>query len=91
MSKRKEARIDRCEKCDTVTYVHKHHILKKSVFGEGETIDLCPNCHTKYHEFLYKQDIDQKDMEANLFAWFKWFHAMILILGIIISLLISIN
>ncbi len=48
---RKEAKRGRCEKCGKTFYVHSHHIFPKAIFGDGETVKLCPNCHTHYHEY----------------------------------------
>ncbi len=48
---RKESKRGRCEKCGINFYVHSHHIKPKAIFGKGEKIDLCPNCHTHFHEY----------------------------------------
>jgi 5-methylcytosine-specific restriction endonuclease McrA len=48
----KEAKKGTCKKCGNYFYVHEHHILPKSKFGkDGETVELCPNCHTHFHEY----------------------------------------
>ncbi len=81
----KEAKKERCEKCKEYFYVHDHHILKKSIFGEGETKKLCPNCHTHYHEYLKKQDIDPEDMKQNLYIWLKWFYTVAVIAVVVVG------
>ncbi len=41
-----------CDKCKELHYCDKHHILPKGIFGEGDTVYLCKNCHDKFHRFF---------------------------------------
>lgn len=88
--KRKEAKQEKCRKCNKYFYVHDHHILPKSIFGEGEKVVLCPNCHTHFHEYLNKQDVNEKDVSKYLYHWYNWYYTIVVIvvLGLIIKLLI---
>lgn len=90
MAQRKEARREICEKCKQEFYVHRHHILSKALFGEGETIDLCPNCHTHYHEYANKNLKNPKNKEEVLRVWNKWFKS-ITITCIIIALYLAVD
>ena len=65
----------RCRKCGALTYVDKHHILPKNIFGKhGETVDLCPNCHSDYHQELGYKNLKNPDMKYHFRAWYKWFY-----------------
>ena len=67
----------KCEKCGEFHYCEAHHILPQKLFGEGEIVWLCPNCHDEYHRSLgYKflQKINKQSMEFYLEKWFKWLY-----------------
>ena len=69
----KEARKGQCSKCKNYFYVHQHHILPKSIFGKkGETADLCPNCHTHFHEFSKQHTQNPKDAGEARELWNIW-------------------
>lgn len=68
----KEMKMGECRKCKQFFYIHDHHILSKSVFGEGETAPLCPNCHTHFHEYCKKNTINPKDQEEAIEIWKYW-------------------
>ena len=84
----KEAKKGTCEKCGIFFYVHDHHVLPKSIFGKkGETVPLCPNCHTHFHEYSKKETTDPHDEEEALEIWTIWLKTVsvvvtMLILGI---------
>ncbi len=61
-----------CQKCLKYGIVEEHHILPKSTFGMGETFDLCPNCHTDYHEKLGSKNLKNDSMEFHFNAFFRW-------------------
>ncbi len=69
---RKEARRGECEKCGNEFYVHAHHVKSKSIFGKGETVDLCPNCHTHFHEYSNLNTKNPKDANEADVIWKKW-------------------
>ncbi len=75
-----------CAKCNTFTYVDKHHILPKNIFGEiGDKVILCPNCHREYHKALGYKNLKNKDMKFHLQFWYKWFYGAIILLIIFLS------
>ena len=81
----KEARKGTCAKCKTYFYVHNHHILPKSIFGKkGETEDLCPNCHTHFHEYSKKETTDPTDAQVARDIWEEWLTSV----SVIVSMLI---
>ncbi len=80
---RKEARRGECEKCGKVFYVHGHHILPKSLFGKGETIDLCPNCHTHFHEYSNLNTKNPQDKAEALKIWNRWLKKVVVICFVI--------
>jgi len=78
----------KCEKCGEYHYCHKHHPLPKKLFGEGETLYLCPNCHDEYHHFLghkYLREANKQPMEFYLEKWLHWFYLMVF-LGVVLYL-----
>lgn len=84
--KRKEAKQATCEKCGRYFYSHSHHILPKTDFGDGETVELCPGCHTGFHEFLNKKDVPKGDMEKHLYVWLKWFYGSAIVIALLTGL-----
>lgn len=76
---------DRCDKCGKFTYLFRHHILPQSTFGkgeenEGDTADLCGNCHTDYHQYLGKESLKNTDVKFHYNKYYKWFYLGIFIL-----------
>jgi predicted HNH restriction endonuclease len=69
----KEAKKGECAKCNNYFYVHNHHIFPKSIFGKGETVELCPNCHTHFHEYKNLKIKNPKSKKETLKIWNKWF------------------
>lgn len=63
-----------CEKCRQLHHCDEHHILPEGIFGEGETVPLCKNCHDKYHRFLgykYTRKINKQSEEFYFEKWYK--------------------
>ena len=76
-----------CMKCGTNTYLEKHHVLPKNTFGEtGDKIELCPNCHTEYHQELGYKNLKNKNMLFHLTFWYNWFYG-----GTIFAIIIAIS
>ena len=66
-----------CEKCKRQTYLHKHHVLPKTTFGENDSVRyLCPTCHTEYHQALGKE-IKNPDMKFHFYFFDKWFYGLL--------------
>jgi len=85
----KEAKKGICEKCGKYFYLHEHHILPKAIFnGVGETANLCPNCHTHFHEYSKKKLKNTTDEEATLRVWKYWIKHVVVIVSIIIIALL---
>lgn len=79
----KEARKGTCSKCGKKFYLHRHHILSKAIFGnDGEKEDLCPNCHTHFHEYSKKETTDPTNKEEAMKIWVKWFKTVSIIVTI---------
>ncbi len=79
----KEAKKAICEKCGNYFYVHEHHILPQAIFGKsGETVPLCPNCHTHFHEYSRKETKDIKDKEEALLIWRKWLKTIAVVVSV---------
>ena len=65
----------KCRKCGKYMYCDNHHILPKEIFGEGETENLCKNCHDEFHRALgykYLRKDHKKNMEFYLEKYFRW-------------------
>ena len=76
---------DICQKCKKFTYVEKHHVLPKSIFGETkETAKLCPNCHTEYHQHLGTGNLKNEDMVFHFYTFYKWLSGLVVVLGLLI-------
>jgi 5-methylcytosine-specific restriction endonuclease McrA len=77
---RKEAKRGECEKCGRIFYIHEHHILPRAIFGEnGETIKLCPNCHTHYHEYQNLNQEDMTDQNETERVWSNWIRFVVVV------------
>lgn len=81
----KEAKKGICRKCGIYFYVHDHHILPKSKFGKkGKTVQLCPNCHTHFHEYSKKHTTNPDDAEEARSIWNVWFTTISVIVSILL-------
>jgi len=79
----KEAKKGVCYKCGNLFYIHDHHILPQAIFGKtGETVKLCPNCHTHFHEYSRKETTDIKDKEEALLIWRKWLKTVAVVVSV---------
>jgi len=68
-----EPKKGKCDKCGILFYLHKHHILPKSIFGkQGETSNLCPNCHTHFHVYSNLNTKNKGDIKEAKAIWKKW-------------------
>lgn len=82
----KEAKKGFCIKCNQYFYVHDHHILSKSIFGnDGETVKLCPNCHTHFHEYSKMHTKNPEDREEALKIRTTWLKVVSVIASVIIA------
>ena len=85
-SKRKKGK---CERCPAITYLEKHHIWPKSIFGGiGPVIKLCPNCHNEYHIELGRKKLKNTDIsyhENKFWKWFKTLSIILILIGITIK------
>lgn len=81
----KQAKKGLCQKCGIYFYIHEHHILPKSKFGQkGEVALLCPNCHTHFHEYSKKYIKNPYDENEARKIWNIWFTSV----SVIVSMLI---
>lgn len=81
MSKKKTT----CEKCKGVFYCDEHHILPKGIFGDGETEELCKNCHDEFHRNLghkYLRKENEQPMEFYFHKYYKWLYLGVLIVAV---------
>jgi len=68
-----------CAKCKKTIVCEKHHPLPKTIFGEGETDNLCPNCHAEYHRYLghqYLRKENAQSMEFYFNKYYKWLYGL---------------
>lgn len=66
-----------CKKCGGSFYCDEHHILPKTIFGDGETDNLCKNCHDEFHRHLgykYLRKENKQPMEFYLEKYYKWLY-----------------
>jgi len=69
----KQMEKDTCEKCGKYTWVERHHVLPQSTFGEkGETVKLCPTCHTDFHQHFGQENLKNEDMAFQFYTFWKW-------------------
>ena len=74
-------RNEHCKKCGKLGIVETHHILPSSIFGKNDqTIDLCPNCHTDYHDQLGLKNLKNDSMEFHFNAFFRWLSGLSIVL-----------
>lgn len=74
-----------CEKCKEWHYCDKHHILPEGLFGEGETNNLCKNCHDEFHRTLghkYLRKENKQSMEFYFEKYFRWLVGFCILIGI---------
>jgi predicted restriction endonuclease len=74
-----------CKKCEKENYLEEHHIYPKSKFDDDEnTIYLCPNCHTDYHQKLGKQESKDKNFYFSFYmSWLFGLIVVIILIGLI--------
>jgi hypothetical protein len=69
----KEAKKSKCEKCNTYFYTHTHHTLPKAIFGKDvPTAELCPNCHTHFHEYSKQHTTEPTNRVEAQNIWEYW-------------------
>ena len=61
-----------CRKCEKYEWIQDHHILPQCDFGNGETIELCPNCHNDYHQQLGRKNLKGNTIEFHYLNFYKW-------------------
>ncbi len=70
----------RCRKCGKYTFTYEHHILPQAQFGKDtETVNLCGNCHTEYHQYLGNKELKNPSIEFHYEKFFKWMMGLTLI------------
>jgi len=72
----------KCAKCGQEHYCDEHHILPKSIFGDGLTRSLCKTCHDEYHRFLGFKYTRKKNAQPEDFYvknWVKWLSLLIIV------------
>lgn len=72
-----------CEKCGEFTYVEKHYVVPRGILKNGETKELCPNCHNEYHLALGRENLKKSDYEFHWLFWLKWQNGLLLALILI--------
>lgn len=90
MKEQEEQKRERgyCERCDTYTFLERHHVLPKSVFGGfGRIVELCPTCHNEYHTELGRKNLRNKDADYHQFKFWKWYHTATFVFVALIGLL----
>jgi hypothetical protein len=78
-----------CNKCNNFHHCDDHHILPKALFGEGETVPLCKNCHDELHlsvghKYLRKEN--KQSMEFYIEKYLRWLVGLGVIIGLAIIL-----
>jgi len=76
-----------CRKCGKYDWLHQHHILPFSKFGNGETVNLCPNCHTDYHKKLGRKNLKNDSIEFHYEMFFRWLTGLSIGIAILLMLL----
>jgi len=75
-----------CPRCNTCTYLEKHHILPQAKFyGAGKIIEICPNCHNELHKELGKSDLKNPDPDYHQFYFWKWFFTASLCVALMVG------
>ncbi len=79
-----EAKKGICSKCKTFFYIHQHHILPKARFGKkGKRENLCPNCHTHFHQYSNKHTKNGENKKEALKIWTTWFKTVSVVVTIL--------
>jgi len=79
---------DNCKKCKKLLFIEDHHILPQSTFGKNEHIDdLCPTCHTEYHQYLGTKDLKNENMEFHFEKYYRWLYGLG-VLGLLVWLVL---
>ena len=76
-----------CPKCRRSAWLEKHHVLPQNVFdGDGDVVELCPNCHKDYHQVLGygKDELKNPDAEFHFYRFYRWFYGLPVILLLIL-------
>lgn len=59
-----------CRKCQRNGLVESHHRIPfQGRQKDKDTIDLCPNCHTEYHEYLPSDKQSRTFYERFFLSW----------------------
>lgn len=72
-------------------FLHEHHILPRSKFGKGKTVELCPNCHYHFHEYNKKQTTNLEDADEARRIWNIWFKTISVIVTMLIVAFFVVN
>lgn len=78
--------LTKCDKCKKMHYCDQHHLLPKEIFGDGETINLCKNCHDKIHRYIgykYTRKENKQPMEFYIEKYLRWMAGLSIIGGIV--------
>jgi len=78
-------KIGQCEKCKKLTWIENHHILPQCEYGDGETYELCPNCHNDYHQKLGFKNLKGKSIEFHFEMFFRWMAGLSIVLALILT------
>ncbi len=62
----------KCNKCKEFHYCDAHHLLPKGIFGKGETVYLCKNCHDELHRFIGFKFLRKKNAQSEDFYLEKY-------------------
>ena len=72
----------RCAKCNQLFWVDKHHILPKCTFkGAGVIVELCPNCHRDYHEYLGRDGLKNPDKNFHYRFFARWMAGLLTLIA----------
>lgn len=77
----------KCDKCGELHFCDNHHILPKSLFGKGETVHLCKNCHFELHQFIGFKYLRKTNKQPKEFYYTKYaiWISMLIVLGILFA------
>ena len=80
---------DICQKCKKDGWIEVHHILPKCDYGNNDqTVKLCPNCHTDYHQQLGNKNLKDKSMEFHFKTFYKWLAGLTIIVLLLLFIFI---
>lgn len=87
-----EAKKGKCEKCGLYFYIHAHHVLPKSIFGKKtQTTNLCPNCHTHFHEYSKKHTKNPENKQEAFKLWSTWLSTVAVVVSCILLLVFIVD